>query len=160
MRMSTLVLSCLAEMHREKVLKNIFLVLGQEAQLRLPRFQQETHRYPSCWVGLQAVGGVPGEGQSVHLVSRFVSSAPTCVLSALCGPEQSWNKSADCCDCCAAVHLVVFLSRHVGSMSFLIEGIWITTIGYSLTYVQFRSGITEQLSSAKHTKTNWCTEKC
>lgn len=40
MRMSTLVLSCLTEMHREKVLKNIFLALGQEAQLCLPRFQQ------------------------------------------------------------------------------------------------------------------------
>ncbi|KAI4821371.1 hypothetical protein KUCAC02_029305, partial [Chaenocephalus aceratus] len=30
----------LKEMHREKVLKNIFLALGQEAQLCLPRFQQ------------------------------------------------------------------------------------------------------------------------
>lgn len=48
----------------------------------------EMHRYPSCWVGLQAVGGVPGEGQSAHLVSRFVSSAPTCVLSVLCSPEK------------------------------------------------------------------------
>ncbi|KAI9521615.1 hypothetical protein NQZ68_003769 [Dissostichus eleginoides] len=28
------------KMHREKVLKNIFLALGQEAQLCLPRFQQ------------------------------------------------------------------------------------------------------------------------
>lgn len=38
--MSALVLSCLTKMHREKVLKNIFLILRWEAQLCLPQFQQ------------------------------------------------------------------------------------------------------------------------
>lgn len=40
MRTSALVLSCLTKMHREKVLKNIFLILRWEAQLCLPQFQQ------------------------------------------------------------------------------------------------------------------------
>lgn len=82
--MSALVMSCLTKMRREKVLKNIFLTLGQEAQLCLPQFQRrrtDTHHG-------EGVGGVPVEGQSAHLVSRFVSLAPMCVSSVCLSPEN------------------------------------------------------------------------
>lgn len=78
--MSTLVLSCLTEMHREKVLKNISSRTWTEGAIMPATISAETHRYSSRGVGLQAVGDVPGEGQSAHLVSRFVGSASTCVL--------------------------------------------------------------------------------
>lgn len=64
----------------------------------------ETRRHPSRRVGLQAVGGVPGEGQSAHLASRFGGSAPTRALSARRCPEKSWKNSADCHDCYTASH--------------------------------------------------------
>lgn len=84
MKMSALVMSRLTQMRREKVLKNIFLTLGQEAQLCLPQFQ----RRRTDTRHVEGVGGVPGEGQSAHLVSRFVSSAPTSVSPVCLSPEN------------------------------------------------------------------------
>lgn len=85
--MSALVMSRLTKMHREKVLKYIFLTLGQEAQLCLPQLQQRS----TDTRHVEGVGGVPGEGQSAHLVSRFVGSAPSCVLSVCLSPENLQN---------------------------------------------------------------------
>lgn len=84
MKMSVLVMSRLTQMRREKVLKNIFLTLGQEAQLLLPQFQ----RRRTDTRHVEGLGGVPGEGQSAHLVSGFVGSAPTSV-SSVCKPTAS-----------------------------------------------------------------------
>lgn len=88
----------------KKVLENISLVLGRGGAIMPATISAETRRHPSRWVGLQAVGGVPGEGQSAHLASRFVGSAPTRVLSEHRCPEKSWKNSADCCDCYTATH--------------------------------------------------------
>lgn len=88
----------------KKVLENISLVLGRGGAIMPATISAEMLRHPSCWVGLQAVGGVPGEGQSAHLASRFVGSAPTRVLSVHRCPEKSWKNSADCCDCYTATH--------------------------------------------------------
>lgn len=88
----------------KKVLENISLVLGRGGAIMPATISAETRRHPSCWVGLRAVGGVPGEGQSAHLASRFVGSAPTRVLSVHRCPEKSWKNSADCCDCYTATH--------------------------------------------------------
>lgn len=87
MKTSALVMSRLTKMRREKVLNNIFLTLGQEAQLCLPQFQ----RRRTDTRHVEGVGGVPGEGQSAHLVSRFVGSAPTCVSFVCLSPENLWN---------------------------------------------------------------------
>lgn len=88
----------------KKVLENISLVLGRGGAIMPATISAETRRHPSRRVGLQAVGGVPGEGQSAHLASRFVGSAPTRVLSVHRCPEKSWTNSADCCDCYTATH--------------------------------------------------------
>lgn len=84
MKMNALVMSRLTKMRREKVLKNIFPTLGQEAQLCLPQFQRRRTDTRHD----EGVGGVPGEGQGAHLVSRFVGSAPTCVSSLCLCPEN------------------------------------------------------------------------
>lgn len=78
--------------------------LDGEAQLCLPQFSAEMRRHPSRRVGLQAVGDVPREGQSAHLASRFVGSAPTHVLSEHHCPEKWWKNRADCYDCYTATH--------------------------------------------------------
>lgn len=54
-----LLLCRVSQMHRGKVLKNIVLTLGQEAQLCLPQFQ----RRRTDTRHVEGVGGVPGEGQ-------------------------------------------------------------------------------------------------
>lgn len=87
MKMSALVMSRLTKMRREKVLKNIFPTLGQEAQLCLPQFQ----RRRTDTRHVEGVGGVPGEGHSARLVSRFIGSASTCVSSVCISPENLWN---------------------------------------------------------------------
>lgn len=84
MKMTALVMSRLTKMRREKVLKNIFLTLGQEAQLCLPQFQQR--RTDTCHV--DGVGGVPREGQFAHLASGIVGPAPKYVSFS---PENLWN---------------------------------------------------------------------
>lgn len=132
MRMSTLVLSCLAEMHREKVLKNIFLALGQDAQLCLPRFQRR------CT-----------DTRHVEWVCRLWAACQGKVRVPILFPDLSTLLLHVFCQCCSAQRnpeirvliavlrtpSVVFL-RHCGdqiapfnafqlSCFFLIEAVWI-----------------------------------
>lgn len=72
----TLVLSATLEMARDRVLKNIFLSHGHEAQLSLRLLQPRStsHIEWEC----QAVGGVPPEGQRAHLEARYLYSCCVC----------------------------------------------------------------------------------
>ncbi len=72
----TLILSATLEMARNRVLKNIFLSHGHEAQLSLRLLQPRStsHIEWEC----QAVGGVPPEGQRTHLEARYLYSCCVC----------------------------------------------------------------------------------
>lgn len=72
----TLVLSATLEAARDRVLKNIFLSHGHEAQLSLHPAQprSSSHIEWEC----QAVGDVPPEGQRAHLEARYLYSCCVC----------------------------------------------------------------------------------